>query len=159
MAAVVVDLAAAVVDALNAAQAAGTAFTDDLQWKAQKRLYVPTFELSQLSELKVVVVPRGRTTARLSRGHRKEEGHSIDVGVMQRVGGVSGAGTGIDEERVAALLLLVEELGDYLMENAISSPEAVVLTIENDPVYDAEEMEERRVFVSVLTVAYRHWRA
>jgi hypothetical protein len=153
MAATLTDLADAVAAALNVRQ---PLFTHAMYFKAE-RLLVPVYSLSRdMADLKVTVVPRARTSARLSRGHAKDDTHAVDIAVQQRVSVEASAD--VDAGLVDKLLLLVEEVGDYLMAADLASPRARLQTVENDPAYDPAHMEELRQFTSVITATYRIWR-
>lgn len=152
MAAVIVTLIDAVVDLLNAQQ---PLFTDALAY-ACVRSYDPVYELARdMADLRVTVYPRSSVSQRASRGHATEESLGIDVAIQQRVPGET---NGLDESRVDQLLGLVEEVRDYLMETPISSPNARLLTVENEPVYWPEHLDRLRQFTSVLALTYQLWR-
>jgi len=137
------DMADAVVATLNAAPA-GT-FS---QWFSAQRRVLPEFDLEDLAQLKVSVVPKSVEITGSTRAASQYE-IAIDIGVQQKLGKDLDA-------KVAALGTLVDEMADYLRGRTLDqAPFAAWVGITNDPVYAPEHLAERRVFTSVLTVTYR----
>ena len=138
-----IDIADAVAAELNAAPA-GT-FTPDFE--AVRRV-LPEFDLKDLAELRVCVVPRSVTITNVSRMLSQHE-VAVDVGVQRKLG------ADIDTE-VKTLGGLVDAICGYLTRRALAqAPQAVWIGTENDPVYAPAHLAEQRVFTSVLTVTYR----
>lgn len=130
----------AVVDHLNAG-----AFS--LPFTAERR-YQPVFELSQLQELRVSVVPKSLKATAATRANAFFD-CAIDIGIQQKV-------NADDAETLDGLMRLVEEIGDHLRFHKLDAfPNAAWLAIENDPIFAPEHLEKERVFTSVLTVTYR----
>ena len=139
----VIDIADAVAAELNSAPSG----TFEQAFTAVRR-FLPEFELPDLAELKVSVVPRGLEITGATRSASQYE-ISIDIGVQKKLG------RDVDGE-VAGLLVLVEQMADYLRRRTLAgAPRAVWAGIANDPVWAAEHLSEQRVFTSVLTVTYR----
>jgi len=140
-----IDIADAVAAELNAAEP-GT-FGED--FTAQRRV-LPKFELADLANLKVSVVPKGIEIENASREDRRCD-ISVDIGVQQKVG------KDVDAE-VERLCELVEQIADYLASRGLlaSGMSGVAfLSIANEPVYSTEHLADDLVFTSVLTVTYR----
>ena len=141
--ALVTDIADAVAAELNAAPA-GTfvpAFT------AVRRV-LPAFELSDLDELRVSVVPKATESAGSSRAACLVDCR-IDIGVQRKLGGDLDAG-------VAALCGLVEQIDSYLRRRPLAgAPHAAWVRAQNDPVYAPDHLAQQRTFTGVLTVTYR----
>jgi len=140
-----IDTADAVAAELNAAEA-GT-FSEEFE---ARRLVLPKFELADLADLKVSVVPKGVEFENASRDARRCD-ISVDIGVQQKVG------KDIDAE-VERLCGLVEQIADYLAgRRLIASGMSGVsfLSIANEPIYSTEHLADDLVFTSVLTVTYR----
>ncbi|MDR1611875.1 MAG: hypothetical protein LBT97_03720 [Planctomycetota bacterium] len=141
--ALIIDLADAVTAELNAAPA-GT-FDPDIQ--AVRRV-LPEFELADLAELKVSVVPKavemgGSTRAACQFDLR------IDIGVQKKLG------KDLDVE-TAQLCGLMDRIAAYLRRRPLAgAPGAVWVRTENEPVYAPEHLAGQRVFTSVLTLTYR----
>jgi hypothetical protein len=142
MPATILDLADAVVEQLNT-----TPFSQPL---VAVRHYQPLFELSEMAELRVSVVPRSVASKALDRG-RDDFDFKIDVAVQRKVEP--------SKENLDALMELVEEIADHLRSHRlVSFPQARCIEVANEPVYAMEHLEEFRQFTSVLTLTYRVWR-
>ena len=140
-----IDIADAVAAELSAAEP-GT-FSED--FTAQRRV-LPKFELSDLKDMKVSVVPKGIEIENASRESRRCD-ISVDIGVQQKVG------KDVDAE-VERLCGLVEQIADYLAGRGLSAAGmsgVAFLSIANEPVYSTEHLADDLVFTSVLTVTYR----
>lgn len=139
----IIDIADAIAAELNAA-AAGTfapAFT------AVRRV-LPAFDLSELAELKVTVVPKGVEIGGAMRSASQFD-FQIDIGVQQKLG------TDLDTE-VATLCGLVEAIAAYLRRRPLTGmPHAAWVRTQNDPVYAPDHLAQQRTFTSVLTITYR----
>jgi len=140
-----IDIADAVAAELNAAEA-GT-FAED--FTAQRRV-LPKFELADLADLKISVVPKGVEIERATREARRCD-ISVDIGIQQKVG------KDVDAE-VERLCELVEQIADYLAGRGLlaSGMSGVAfLSVANEPIYSTEHLADDLVFTSVLTVTYR----
>jgi len=112
------------------------------------RMVLPEFELADLAELKVAVVPKSVLITGSTRAASQYE-IAIDVGVQKKLG------KDLDTE-VATLGTLVDQIAEHLRQRALSAtPYATWVTTLNEPVYAPEHLAEQRVFTSVLTVTYR----
>lgn len=134
----ILDIADAVVASINA----GT-FAQPVQ---AERRYQPTFELPDLAELKVSVVPKAVTITNATR----TDGYfdcAVDIGVQKKIAA---------DAEIDGLVNLVEELADHLRQKRLDSfPDAAFVSIANEPVFAPEHLDQQRVFTSVLTVTYR----
>jgi len=141
--ALIIDIADAVVTELNAAPAG----TFDPTITAERRV-LPEFDLPELAELKVTVVPKAveiNGSTRLA----SQFDCQIDIGVQKKLG------KDLDTE-VAELCGLVDGIAGYLRRRSLAAaPHAVWVRTRNDPVYAPEHLAEQRAFTSVLTVTYR----
>ena len=139
----VIDIADAVAAELNAAPP--DTFS---QAVTAARMVLPEFDLEDLAELKVTVVPKAVEITGAARSGSQYE-IAVDVGVQKKLG------QDLDTE-VAALATLVEEISDYLCRRQLAqTPWAAWTAIRNEPVYAPEHLAGERVFTSVLTVTYR----
>lgn len=142
MPATIVQIADAVVAQLNA-----TSFSQPLQ---AERHYLPQFELSEMTELRVSVVPRSVA----SKGHdrnRDSFDYRVDVAVQRKLDPTPG--------NLDALMVLVEEIADHFRSHPLAGyPQARCTEVENVPVYAPEHLDEFRQFTSVLTLTFRVWR-
>jgi hypothetical protein len=140
--ATILALAYAVVEQLNA-----TAFSQPL---VAVRHYQPVFELSEMTELRVSVVPRSVGSKALDRNRDSFE-YRIDVAVQQR--------TDMSQASLDALMTLVEEIADHFRTQPLSGyPAARCVAVANEPVYALEHLDELRQFTSVITLTFRVWR-
>ncbi|NLX60076.1 MAG: hypothetical protein GXY74_13440 [Phycisphaerae bacterium] len=142
----VINIADAVTAELNVAPAG----TFDPAITAVRRV-LPEFELADLAELKVSVVPKSVMITGSTRGVSQYE-ISVDIGVQRKLG------KDLDSE-VVVLGTLMDQIADYLRRRQLSAaPYAAWIGIAHEPVYAPEHLAEQRVFTSVLTVTYRAMR-
>lgn len=134
----ILDIADAIVASLN-----GGRFSQPVD---AARRYQPTFELPDLAELKVSVVPKTVTITNATR----TDGYfdcAVDIGVQRKIAA---------DAEIDGLVNLVEELADHLRQKRLDSfPDAAFVSIANEPVFAPEHLDTERVFTSVLTVTYR----
>ena len=115
-----------------------------------QRLYLPIYDLKTMSGLKVSVVPKGLSTSSLDRS-RDNFDYQIDVGIQKK--------TKNEMATIDAMMLLVEEISDYLRANPLASyPNARFISVENNQIYAPDHLETMMQFTSVLTLTYRLWR-
>lgn len=146
----VIDIADAVTAEINAAPGSPATFS---QTFTAVRKVLPVYELAELSDLKVTVVPK---TVEITGSTRSVSQYDIavDIGVQKKLA----ATPDIDAE-VEALGTLVDEIAEYLRRRKLTgAPFAVWVNTVNEPVYAPEHLAEQRVFTSVLTVTYRAMR-
>ncbi|HUS47876.1 MAG TPA: hypothetical protein VM098_07145 [Phycisphaerae bacterium] len=137
------DIADAVVTELAGAPPG----TFALPFTPQRRV-LPQFELSELKDLKVTVVPRSVENSPAARGLTLKD-VQIDIGIQKRLG------KDVDSE-IVPLLTLVEQIDGWLRQRPLQAAgNAPWLKSANDPLYASEHLAEDRVFTSVLTVSYR----
>ena len=142
MPATIIAIADAVVAQLNAAP-----FSQPVM---AVRHYQPVFEFSEMTELKVSVVPRSLASKALDR-NRDSFDYWIDVAVQRKIEPTLG--------NLDALMELVEEIADHFRRQPLAGfPQARCTEVENAPVYAAEHLEEFRQFTSVLTLMFKVWR-
>jgi len=136
----VADIAEAVKDELNA-------HDFSMEFEAA-RGYLPLFDLPEMKDLHVTVVPKGLA---VEGGSRKASQHDVqvDVAVQKKL-------EAADNAEMDDLMSLVEEISDFLRFRRLEGfPGAAWLKVENAPVYSQEHLSEMRQFTSVLTVTYR----
>ena len=114
-----------------------------------ERAYMPRKELSTLTRLAVLVVPKAIEQTRLDRRNSVREEVQIDVAVMQKV-------ASDNVSAVDALADLVQEIADYLRETEIDAGDidAGWMRCENSPIYSPDMLDGSGAFVSVLTITY-----
>lgn len=142
MMAVILDIVDSIVAQLN-----GGSFSQPL---VAERHYQPKFDLSEMTELKVSVVPRSLASKTLDR-NRDTFDYLIDVAVQKK--------TDMTQASLDALMTLVEEIADHFRTQPLASyPNARCTDVKNEPVYSLEHLDEFRQFTSVITLTYRVWR-
>ncbi len=130
------DVARAVARELNDA-----AFSRDF---VAEMSYRPRYELSEISGLRVTVVPR---SLEIANGDRNglERTYDIDVGVMQKL---------MEEEvdELDALTRLVEEIADFLVGRRLKyESRCVVREVSIEPLFALEHLDQLLVFTGVCT--------
>lgn len=139
----IIDIADAIVTELSAG-----AFSKPLQ---AVRHYKPTFDLQEMKDLHVSVVPRGVELSGASRSMAQTD-VQIDIGIQQKLP-ADAAG---DQAEIDALMRLVEEIADFFRTHRLTGfPNASWLKTENKPIYSPEHLEQLRQFTSVLTLTFR----
>ena len=133
-----IDIADAVVTALN-----GQGFSQPF---TAARAYRPAFDLREMKDLHVTVVPKGVELTTAGRGFAQSD-VQIDIGVQQKLA------TGDDAE-IDVLMGLVEEIAEFVRATR-QFGDAVWVKTENVPIYSQEHLGELRQFTSVLTLTLR----
>ena len=111
-------------------------------------MVLPEFELADLADLKVTVVPKSVKITGATRSASEYE-IAIDIGIQKKLG------KDLDTE-VADIGTLVDKIADYLARRPLAQAAYSVWTgITNDPIYAPQHLSDQRVFTSVLTVTYR----
>ena len=138
--AVIVELADAVVAEINN----GT-FSQPV---TAVRHYLPQYDLSEMHELHVTVVPQ---EVRLAGGDRSrgQGDFSIDVAVQQKL-------QRADNSEIDQLTGFTEELMDHFRARRLGAyPNAAWLRTDHRVLYAPEHVVELRQFTSVFTLTYR----
>jgi hypothetical protein len=137
---VVTTIAQAVTDELNAATLS--------QPFTAERAYRPAFQLQDMKDLHVTVVPRAIEISAFDRGRCRED-VQVDIAVQKKVASEEPA-------ELDPLMALVQEIADLLRTKRLTgAPQAIWVKTENEPVYALEHLQEMRQFTSVLTTTYR----
>jgi len=138
--AVITDVADAIVAELNAASLS-------LPLTAARH-YVPSFELQDMKDLHVSVVPKGVVITKSDRS-RNTNDFQIDVAVQKKF--EKG-----DAAEIDPLVTLVEEIADFFRLRRLDSyPAAHWIKTEHAPIYAQEHWDELRQFTSILTLTFR----
>lgn len=136
--ALIPDIAEAVVAALN-----GHTFSQPF---TAQRAFRPVFDLAEMKDLHVTVVPKGVELSTAGRGLAQSD-VQIDIGVQKKLA----AG---DNAEIDALIGLVQEVAEFVRATGRFGDAAWVKT-ENTPIYSQEHLGELRQFTSVLTLTLR----
>jgi len=143
----VTDIADAVAAEINAAPGSPATFN---QTFTAVRKVVPAYELSELTDLKVTVVPKAVEITGSTRSASQYD-IAVDVGIQKKL-----PATPEMDTEVETLGTLVDQIAEYLRRRPLSAaPFAAWVSIANDPVYAPAHLLEKRVFTSVLTLTYR----
>ena len=136
--ALIPDIAEAVVAALN-----GHTFSQPF---TAQRAFRPVFDLAEMKDLHVTVVPKGVELSTAGRGLAQSD-VQIDIGVQKKL--AAGENAEID-----ALMGLVQEVAEFVRATGRFGDAAWIKT-ENMPIYSQEHLGELRQFTSVLTLTLR----
>lgn len=137
------DLADAIVAELNGAPEG----TFAPGFEAVRRV-LPEFEIKDLAQTRVSVVPRSVRITPASRVDSYRD-VSVDIGIQRKLGAELNA-------EVAALGVLADRIGGYLEHRTLAHmPEALWSSLTHDPLYAPVHLSDERVFTSVLTLTYR----
>ncbi len=112
------------------------------------RAYRATFDLRELVDLKVSVVPKGVEITPMDRVQNRRD-ILIDVGVQKKL-------TGVTQADMDPLMDLVEEIEAHVQSTRLfNGSTAVWIATENTPIYSQEHLSDSRLFTSVLTFTFR----
>ena len=112
-----------------------------------QRLYVPNFDLEDMKELRVTVVPREVEYLPLDRVSNKYHA-TIDVAIQKKF-------SKGDAKEIDPLVLLVEELADYFRLKRLKSYVAArCIKVENAVLYSTEHWTQFNQFTSLLTLTF-----
>ncbi len=134
----IADIAGAVVTALN-----GHTFSQPF---TAARAYLPVFDLKDMKDLRVTVVPRGNEMSTAGRAITQSD-VQVDVAVQKKL-------TTADATEIDALMGLVQEIAEFIRSTGRFGDGSWVRT-QNVPIYSAEHLGELRQFTSVLTLTLR----
>jgi len=135
-----IQIADAVVAALNAA-------TFAMPFTAERH-YQPVFDLAEMKDLHVSVVPRGKEVTQAARAMGTFD-YKVDVAVQKKF--VKG-----DAAELDPLVALAEEIAESFRAKRLPGmPDAAWVKTEHAPVYALEHMQELRQFTSVMTLTFR----
>ncbi len=112
-----------------------------------ERLYVPNFDLEDMKELRVSVVPREVNFLPMDRSLSRYHG-KIDIAVQKKF-------TDGDNAEIDPLVGLVEEIADtFRLKRLDSLVAARCIEVENSVLYSTEHWEQLRQFTSLLTMTF-----
>ena len=136
----IITIADAVVAALN-----GHSFSEPF---TAVRAYRPAFDLKEMADLHVTVVPHGIEMSTLGRNVVQDD-VQLDLAVQKRLSAPENEDAELD-----ALMTLVREIADFVRSTRQFAG-AVWIKTENVPIYSPEHLGELRQFMSVLTLTFR----
>lgn len=135
-----------------AARLTSASYTTAYPTIVAQQAYLPRYDLEQMGDLKVSVLPREVSITTTTRGAEQHD-YTLAVVVAKRTDG--------SVEQVDALLALVEKLCDHLRSNSMPYvtgepwPAVTWFALSLEPVWSQEHLEERRVFFTAINVQYR----
>jgi hypothetical protein len=136
----IAELAQAVTDELN-----GGSFP--LPFTAV-RGYAPEYELPDMKDLHVTVVPKGLAVASAGRTANQYD-CAVDIAVQKKVAST-------EPSELDPLMRLTEEIADFFRLRRLSAfPYAVWAGTEHTPIFAPEHLRELRQFTSVVTLNFR----
>lgn len=136
----IISVAEAVKDELNGGEFS-QAFTS-------QRHYQPVFDLKDMKDLHVSVVPKDIEMQLATRSSSQHDCR-IDVAIQKKL-------QTTDLAEIDELMGLVEEVVSFLARRKLASiPNALWIKTANEPIYAAEHMEQFRQFTSIVTLTYR----
>jgi len=113
-----------------------------------QRLYRPAFDLEEMKDLHVSVVPRGVEVTPEARGKAAYD-YKVDVGVQKRL-------EKCDANELDPLMQLVEEIADFFRLKRLTEYSAAAwLKTEYAPVFAPEHLDQLRQFTGVVTFTFR----
>jgi hypothetical protein len=140
---VLTDIASAVETEFNAAPAG----TFEPTFTAQ-RAYLPQYELKDMADLHVTIVPKGVVVQSASRAVSQYD-YRIDVAVQKKLAVA-------DPAEIDPLMALVEQIADFFRQRRLAAfPSAAWVRTEHTHLYAQEHMSDLRQFTSVLTLTFR----
>ena len=110
------------------------------------RRVLPSFELAELKDLAVTVVPKSVQITNATRDTTSYE-VAVDIGIQRKIGKDTDA-------EVATLSGVVSSIVTFLNRRSLATCNARFKTLANEPVYAPEILSEKRLFLSVVTVTY-----
>lgn len=105
-------------------------------------VFFPEFELRELDEMRVVIVPLSTEYKTLSRAAH-EELLKVQIGFLKRG----------REDNLPDLLRLVEGLGLGFLNKKLAG--ATCVCVAYNPIYSAEHLRERGQFTSVIELSFK----
>ncbi len=116
--------------------------TAELKEYKAELVYFPEFDLRELDEMRIAVVPVGTQYKTLSRSAH-EELPKVQIGVLKRCGE-----DGLDE-----MLQFVEKLGLGFLNKKLGR--ATCVAVAYNPIYSPEHLRERGQFTSVIELTFK----
>ena len=108
-------------------------------------LFIPEFELRDIEEMKVIVVPLSEEYKPLSRTQH-EEILKVQVGFLKR---------GCEDE-LPELLRTVEGMGLGFLNKKLAG--ATCVGVAFNPIYSSEHLRERGQFTSIIELSFKQFR-
>jgi hypothetical protein len=117
--------------------------------------YAPDLELADVKELRVLVGAQSRRQGLLNRKPRSQVDVAVGIGVFRQVAAGADNPDKLDQDAVAALVLLEQEFTEAFAAFHVASPAFQVFQVENDPLYDVEQLAGQARFAGVVVLTFR----
>ena len=118
------------------------AVAEELREYKAELLYFPEFELHDLDDLRIVVVPAGTQYKTLSRAAH-EELPKVQIGILKRC----------QEDALDEMLCFAEKLGLGFLNRKLAGGTCV--SVIYNPIYSPEHLRERGQFTSVIELVFK----
>jgi len=110
------------------------------------RAYRPEYDLREMADLRVTVVPKAVEMTTAGRGLAQND-IQIDLAVQKKL-------SSCDNPEIDTLMGLVQEIAEFVRATGRFG-DAMWVRAENIPIYSQEHLGEMRLFTSVLTLTLR----
>ena len=137
----IIDIAEAIVTELNS-----HAFSQPF---ISQRGYLPTFDLPEMNELKVTVVPK-EDDGKLDTRTQSTHDYAIDIGIQKKP-------PTIDNNQLDPLMLLTQQIADHFLFGKQAAG-ATLISPSVRILYLQDHLQKLRQFTSVVTLTFRGWR-
>ncbi len=118
------------------------AVTEELREYRAELSYFPEFDLRELNEMRIAVVPVGTQYKTISRSSH-EEMPKVQIGVLKRC----------SEDDLDSMLSFVETLGLSFLNKKLAG--VTCIGVAYNPIYSPEHLRERRQFTSVIELTFK----
>ncbi len=108
-------------------------------------VYAPDYELKNMKDMRVVVLPVGREVSFATRA-AKDNVCSVEVGVIHKCR---------EQAAVPSLVLLVEQIGLRLHGAQVGT--CTCMKVKWEPMYSVEDLRSRGLFVGVLHLSFKEF--
>ena len=115
---------------------------------AIRRAYLPVYDLKDMADLHITVVPKGITVEPAGRNVSQYD-YSVDVGVQKRL-------SSTESSEIDPLTALSEEIADFFrLRRLAACPEAIWVKTEHKYLFAPEHLDPLRQFTGVITLTFR----
>ena len=107
---------------------------------------VPDYNLSQIKDLRIIVAPQSFSRGNSGSASRSgpERQIKVNIAVLQKCR---------SKTDIPRLLILTENIADGIERKSI--PGGIILSIDNDPIYDPNIFQNMKIFIAVMTATIK----
>jgi hypothetical protein len=116
--------------------------------------YAPELELKDVTDLRVLVAAQSRRQSTLTRSSSQVD-VEVGIGVFRQVAAGGDNVDKLDQDAIAALLLLCQEFAEAFARFRVDSPAMQVFQVENDPLYDKDRLAQEARFAAAVVLTFR----